>query len=245
MPEHSTWNGGRGGLFGKDRTRKCQFSPATFARMQFGDFNHFVGPAGYESTTQYDGWTTTVDGAGTIVMLDRVGGWLQLLSGGADGNGVNFQQAHESFLPAANRDIHFGCRIEVTEATELYFFAGLAITDTDIDTGSLPADIVGFAKTDGDANLDFLCQSTASGAVAQTDTGVDIAADTAIELGFTINGITNVKTYINGALDTTFSVAANTDIPVTEMAPAFSLRTGDNAIESLKIDWYSIVQNYV
>jgi len=178
-------------------------------------------------------------------MLDRVGGWLQLLTGAGDGNGVNLQQAHETFLPAANRDIHFGCRIEVTEATQSYFFAGLAITDTDIDTGSLPADIVGFAKTDGDANLDFLCQSTVSGAVAQTDTGVDIAADTAIELGFWINGITDVHTYINGAEDTTFAVAANTDIPVTEMALAFSFRTGDNFVESLKIDWYSIIQNYV
>ena len=245
MPEHSTWVGGRGGLLGRDRSRRCQFSPPTFARMQFGNFDHFCGPAAYEDTTHYDGFTTTVDGAGTIVLLDRVGGWLQLLAGGADGNGVNVQQAHETFLPAADRDIHFGCRIELDDATQSFFFAGLSITDNDIDAGSLGADIVGFLKDDGDANLDFICQSTASGAVAQTDTGQDLADNTAIELGFYINGITSVHTYINGVEDGTFAVAANTDIPVTEMALAFSYRTGEDETNSLKIDWYSIVQNYV
>jgi len=243
MPEHSLWH--RSSLYGKDRTRWSQFSPATFARFQFGNFDHFSGPAGYEDTTHYDGFTTTVDGAGTINLLDRVGGWLQLVSGAGDTNGIQIQQEHETFLPAAGRDIHFGCRIELTEATQSYFFAGLAITDTDIDTGSVPADIVGFVKADGSANLDFICNSTASGAVAQTDTGVDIVAATAIELGFTIHGITDVHTYINGALDNTFSVAANTDIPITEMAMAFSFRTGDNFVEDMSIDWYSIVQTYL
>jgi len=213
--------------------------------MQFGDFDHFVASPHYVDTTHFNGWTYTVDGAGTIVQLDRVGGWLQLLAGGGDGNGVNLQQAHETFLPAANRDIHFGCRIELDDATQSFFFAGLSITDNDIDTGSLGADIVGFLKDDGDANLDFICQSTASGAVAQTDTGVDLVDGTAIELGFMINGVTNVRTFVNGALDNTFAVAAATDIPVTEMALAFSFRTGENVTNSLKIDWYSIVQNYV
>jgi len=245
MPEHSTWVGGRSGLLGRDRSRRCQFSPPTFARMQFGDFDHMVGTPHWVDTTHYDGWTVTVDGAGTVNLLDRVGGWLQLLSGGATGNGVNLQMAHEAFLPAANRDIHFGCRIELDEATQSFFFAGLAITDNDVDDGSMPADIVGFTKGDGDTNLDFLCQSTASGAVAQTDTGVDLADNTAIELGFMINGITSVHTFVNGVEDTTFAVAANTDIPVTEMALVFSHRTGENVANSLKIDWYSIVQNYV
>ena len=243
MPGRSEWR--RTSLYGRDRATITQFSPPTFARQQFGDFNHFVGPGGYESTTVYDGWTTTVDGAGTIVMLDRVGGWFQLLTGAGDGNGVNWQQAHETFLPAADRDIHFGCRIETTEATQSYFFAGLAITDTDIDTGSLPADIVGYSSADGSANLDFLCQSTVSGAVAQIDTGTDIAADTAIQLDFWINGITDVHTYVNGVEDATTYMNTVANIPITEMALAFSFRTGDNFVESLKIDWYSIVQQYL
>ena len=242
MSKHSYWH--RSSLYGQDRTRACQFSPATFARYQFGNFDHFSGPSGYEDTTHFDGFTTTVDGAGTINLIDRVGGWLQLVSGAGDGNGINFQQEHETFLPAANRDIHFGCSIELTEATQSYFFAGLAITDTDIDTGSYPADIVGFEKTDGDANLEFICDSTASGALGTTDTGIDIVAAETIELGFSIFGITSVRTYINGVENAATYMNTVANIPITEMAMAFSLRTGDNFVEDMSIDWYSIVQTY-
>ena len=239
----SGWH--RNGLYGKDRTSWSTFSAPTFARNMFGNFSHFDGPQSYVSTTEMNGFTTTVDGAGTIQLLDRVGGWFQLLAGAGDTNGVNLQQEHECFLPAANRDIHFGCRIELDESTQSFFFAGLAITDTDIDQGSFPADIVGFVKNDGDQNLDFICQSTASGGIVQIDTGTDVADNTAIELGFTIHGITDVHTWINGAEDTTTYMNTVANIPITEMAMALSYRTGDNFAYSLKVDWYKIVQTYL
>jgi len=212
--------------------------------MQFGNFSHFCGPQEYEDTTHLDGWTTTVVGASTLVLLDRVGGWLQLLAGGVENNGVNMQQEHESFLPAANRDIHFGCRIEMVDVTESDFFIGLSTTNA--TAVAAPAnDLVGFWTHDGDANLDFQCQSTVGGAVGAVDTGVDLVDNTAIELGFFINGVTSVYTYINGALDNTFAVTAAADIPAVEMALTFAMLTGEGQPNDLKIDWYSIVQNYV
>ena len=241
MPEHSTWD--RGALLGRDRSRRCQFSPETFARMQFGDFNHFMGSCGYVDTTHFNGFTVTVDGAGTIVMLDRVGGWLQLLAGAGDTNGINMQQAHEAYLPAANRSIHFGCRIEMDDAEQSVFFAGLAIIDTDIEA-SVPADIIAFQSHDGDLNLDFQCQATAS-ARAAVDTGVDLVSGTAIELGFVVNGLTNVQAFVNGVLLDTFAVTLAAQIPITELAPVFEFKTGENIANSLKIDWYSLVQNYL
>jgi len=244
MPEHSTWSGGRGGLLGKDRTRLCQFSPPTFARMQFGNFSHFCAPEEYEDNNTIDGWTSTLVGASTLVLLDRVGGWLQLLGAGAENDGVNMQQEHESFLPAADRDIHFGCRIEMVDVTETDFFIGLATSDTTC-IATPPTDLVGFWTHDGDANLDFQVQSTANGLVAAVDTGVDLVSGTAIELGFTIHGVTDVHTYVNGVEDTTFAVAAAADIPAVEMALTFAMLSGEIAANDLKIDWYSIVQNYV
>ncbi len=242
MPEHSTWVGGRGGLLGRDRSRRCQFSPPTFARMQFGDFNHF-SPGKIIDTTHYAGWTVVVvQGASTLVMLDRVGGWLELLTAGANNDGIQMQTDPECYLPAANRDIHFGIRLEMTEATACDMFVGLGIADATF-IGTPPADLIGYWTHDGDANLDFQVQSTA-GAVAAVDTGVDLVADEAIELGFMVNGLTSVRTYINGALDNTFAIAAAADIPITELALTFAIETG-GAIEGLKVDWFSIVQNYI
>lgn len=243
MPEHSTWSGGRGGLLGVDRSRHCQFSPPTFARMQYGDFEHF-SPGKLTSTTTYPGYTVTVvAGASTLVMLDRVGGWLRLLTAGLDNNGIQMQSDAEYILPAANRDIHFGCRIEMAEVIQCDMFVGLGIADATF-IGTPPVDLIGFWTHDGDANLDFQCQSTAQ-ARAAVDTGEDLAIDTPIELGFMVNGLTSVKTYINGAEDATFAIGAVADIPVTELALTFAVETGENVIHDLKIDWYSIVQNYI
>ena len=243
MPEHSTWYGGRGGLLGRDRSRRCQFSPPTFARQQFGAFSHFVAPPGYESVTQFDGWTTTVIGAGTLVLLDRVGGWLQLLAGGVENQGLQMQSAGEMFLPAANRDIHFGCSIRSNDVTENDIFIGLSTTNATLI--SAPAnDLIGFWTHDGDANLDFQVQS-AAGAVAAVDTGVDLVDNTAIELGFSVSGLTSVSTHINGVTDATFAIAAAADIPITELALSFAVLTGEGAANTLEIDWYSIVQNYL
>jgi len=241
MPEHCLWD--RGGQHGKDRSRRCQYSPPTFARMQFGDFDHF-SPGKLTSTTTYPGWTVAVvAGASTLVMLDRVGGWLQLLTAGANNDGIQMQTDPECYLPAADRDIHFGCRIEMVEATQCDMFVGLGSTDATF-IGTPPADLIGFWTHDGDANLDFQCQSTA-GAVGAVDTGVDLVSGEAIELGFFVNGLTSVHTYINGAEDATFAIAAVADIPITELAVTLAVETGDNFAYDLRVDWFSIVQNYI
>ncbi len=250
MPEHCLWD--RGGQHGRDRSRHSQFSPPTFARMQFGSFEHY-SPGDLTSATTYPGWNVAVIGAGTLVMQDRVGGWMQMLCGGVENQGIQMQTGNqgaaapvwgESFLPAANRDIHFGIRIEMLDVTECDMFVGLSIGNATLITAPA-ADLIGYWTHDGDANLDFQVQSTGSGAVGAVDTGVDLADGTAIELGFMVNGVTNVRTFINGALDNTFAVAAAGDIPVTEMSLSFAVLTGEGQPNDLKIDWYSIVQNYV
>jgi len=241
MSKHSLWH--RETLYGRDRTRMCQFSPPTFARGQFGNFSHFCAPEEYEDNNTIDGWTSTLVGASTLVLLDRVGGWLQLLGAGAENDGVNMQQEHESFLPAADRDIHFGCSIEMIDAEQTDFFIGLAPKDTTV-IATPPTDLIGYWTHDGDSNLDFQCQSVANGLVAAVDTGVDLVSGTAIELGFFVNGVTSVHTYINGVEDSTFAVAAAADIPAVEMALTFAMLSGEVAANDLKIDWYSIVQCY-
>ena len=211
--------------------------------MQFGDFSHFVGPPGYKSNTVFDGWTTTVIGAGTIVLLDRVGGWLQLLAGGVENQGVQMQSLGEAFLPAADKDIHFGCSIRSNDVTENDIFVGLSATNATLI--SAPGnDLIGYWTHDCDANLDFQVQA-AAGAVAAVDTGVDLVANTAIELGFMVNGLTSVHTYINGVEDTTFAIAAVANIPLVELRPSFAVLTGEAAANTLEIDWFSIVQNYI
>lgn len=211
--------------------------------MQYGNFNHFVAPPEYAGAATFDGWTVTAIGAGTLVLMDRVGGWLQLLCGGLENQGIQMQQLGEAFLPAANRDIHFGCSIRSNDVTENDIFIGLSTTNATL-IAAPAADLIGYWTHDGDANLDFQVQSTAN-AVAAVDTGVDLADDTAIELGFMVNGLTSVHTYINGAEDTTFAITGAADIPITELRLCFAVLSGEAQPNTLEIDWYSIVQNYV
>lgn len=241
MPGHSTWDGGRGGLLGRDRSRRCQFSPPTFARFQFGHFEHY-SPGELTGVATYPGWTVTAIGAGTLVMLDRVGGWLELLSGVVENQGIQMQ-TQECFLPAADRDIHFGIRIRSNDVTQNDIFVGLSTTNATLVTAPA-ANLIGYWTHDGDANLDFQCQATALAAAA-VDTGEDLADDIPIELGFFVNGITSVHTYINGVEDTTALVNVVAQIPITELALSFAVLTGEGAQNTLEIDAYSIVQNYV
>ena len=241
----------RGALRGKDGFARIPFE-STFARKQYGAFDHFC-PGMLVSTTSYPGFTVTQNDAGTLVMADRVGGWLDLTGGAGDGDGVQMQSDGEMFKPAANKDIWFEASIKAADADDLDWMIGLAIHDTDVfaltnaasgsgagagdtDYGD-PASMIVFRGDDGDANIDFQVRSGGTG--AQADTGVDIVDATAIRVGFHVDGVSKVTPYINGTAYT----AVTTNIPTTELAITFAMSNGGTtANNTFGIDWYRCLQ---
>lgn len=220
---------------GRDGFCRTIYAPSGFARELYGNFEHYA-PSRLTSTTTYPGFDVDVLVAGTLVMADRVGGWLYLTGGGAATQGIQMQEEGCSYLPAAGLDIWFEAEIELNDADDIDWLVGLAEDDDDIWTAD-PTEIIAFRGDDGDLNIDF--QVRDGGAGAQADTGVDVANTTAIRLGFWVQGITQVVPYINGTAYT--AVTAN--IPTSVVGVSFGMRDGaTQANNTLRINWYRVLQ---
>lgn len=235
MARDETYDWKNQGLLGKDGWCRTLPGAAAFARRYYGAFDHFA-PSRLASTTAYDGFTVTAITAGTLVMADAVGGWLNLTGGAADGRGIQMQSDGEMFLPAANKDIWFEARIKVADADDIDWFLGLASTDTNIFSTD-PTELIAFRGDDGDANIDFQVRNGGTG--AQADSGTDLSDATARILGFHVIGATSVVPYINGSAQT----AVTSNMPTAEMALTFGMLDGaTTASNTLGLDWYRIVQ---
>ncbi len=225
-------------LLGRDGNIRTIFAPAAFAREYYGEFEHYA-PSRLTSTTTYPGWTVTpinLVGEGTLVMADRVEGWLQLVGSAAVGEGIQMQSDGLSFIPAANLDIFFEAEIELLDADDIEWMIGLADTDADVQTGD-PTELIVFRGNDGDLNLDFQVRDGGVGATA--DTGTDMGDTTSIRLGFWVRGATSVIPVINGVAQA--AVMAN--IPTALLSVTFSMLNGaTQANNTLSINWYRIVQ---
>lgn len=246
---HSYWENGNLVFYAGNKNNKVLTLPNAVTGANFNLFRSLVNvspdwgygmfedfaPSMITSTTTYPGYTVTVATGGTLVMADEVGGVLQLTPGGTENYGIQMQSDGEIFLPAANKDIWFECRVKGNDITQVDWMLGLTTTDTAI-IASIPDDLIGFVTHDGDDNVDF--QVRAGGTGAAVDTTVDLVATEYMTLGFYINGVTSVTPYINGTAYT----AITTNIPATEMALSFACLTGEAAVNTLDIDWYKIVQ---
>ncbi len=222
---------------GRDGFCRTIFAPAAFTRELYGSFEHFA-PGKLTSTTTYPGYDVDVFVAGTLVMADRVGGWLYLTGGGAVTQGIQMQEEGCSYLPAAGLDIWLEAEIELNDADDIDWFVGMANDDDDIWTGD-PTEVIAFRGDDGDLNIDF--QVRDAGAGAQADTGVDTANTTTVRLGFWVQGVTRVVPYINGTAITASIVTAN--IPTSVMGVAFGMRDGaTQANNTLRLNWCRVVQ---
>jgi len=201
--------------------------------LGYGSSEDFAPSKLYDTTT-YPGFTVT-DASGTLVMADAAGGVLQLTPLNKEDKGIQMQSDGEIILPAATKDFWFECRVKGNDVTEVDWFIGLATTDTSL-IASVPNSLIAFRTDDGDANINFQVRSGGTGDAA--DTGVDLTDGAWTRLGFFINGVTSVTPYVDGVAKT--AVTAN--IPATEMALSFAVLTGENAANTLDIDWYKLEQ---
>jgi hypothetical protein len=133
-----------------------------------------------------------------------------------------------------------------TNVAQIQGFVGLSVTDTTVFNGGdvSAADYIGFQATDTSqlaraGKLDFGVNATAGAEeiVAGTYTMI---TDTYVNLGFYVNGITDVTAYVNGVEYAKISTAAN--IPITEMTPTFVCQSNGTANPTMTIDWVRCVQ---
>lgn len=206
-------------------------------------FNDFLSDNDYNTTD----WTvTTVEaGAGTAseALQDTVLGTLLLTNDDADDDAdqINFKQ--ETFKLAANKKLWMEINFQVSEATNLDFFVGLAeAEDLTAVADNMPANGIGFHKEDGDTNIDV--SSSDNGTNLQTAAIATLAAATNVRLGLYFDGgatgSATITPYVNGTAGT--AISSVTYATMAEMAPLFMVRNGSAASRTMTIDFIKVVQ---
>lgn len=198
-------------------------------------FNDFLVAQDYAATD----WivTTTEAGAGDAteaIAADERSGALLLTNDAADNDLDALQSAEEFTSLTVGKRLWFETKLKISDATQSDLFVGLAITDTTVlDT----SDRVGFQKDDGDANIDVLTEK--NGTETNTDSGVDIVADTYVTLGFYWDGVNKVKFFVNRSL-----VASHTtNVPDDEnLALTIHIQNGEAVAKTCTVDYFYVCQ---
>lgn len=197
----------------------------------FDDFFHYKA-----QSTDDNGWTATLTGAGSAVTIaDAVGGVLTLTCDAADNDSAELQWNAETFKLATSKPLWFETRLKISDATESDMIVGLFITDTTVIDGG--TDGVYFRKADGDANINFVTEKNST--ETSTDTTIDIVAATYVKLGFFWDGSASVFAYVDGVLRATHTANICDD---EELAVTITVQNGEAVAKVLSVDYVKCVQ---
>lgn len=185
------------------------------------------------------GWTSTVveAGTGTQIFANAVtgGGDIALITTAANEyDGGNYQLNGEAFDITSGKELYFGAKIKVSDATQSDLFIGLAETDTTLMNTStshaiaLGGDGLFFSKLDGVTAIN--AKSYVDGSETNT-AAVSTALDTSYHWYEIVYNGTDVKFYFDGSLVSTFTA----DFPDGEITPSINFRAGAAAAKTLTI----------
>ena len=187
-------------------------------------------------------WTVVKDSSATAALgADAESGTLVLTSEATTDNDGSSVQGNEIFAVESGRDIWFETRIKVgdSEGSAIDLCVGLTVNfATNPEAMLTAADRIVFQVDDGDTNID--CVTEKDGTATTTDSGVDIADDTYVTLGFHVKGTGSVEFFVNRNL-----VATHTDnIPDDENLAigAMELSGSATGTKSATIDYLFAAQ---
>jgi len=198
-------------------------------------FDDFTGIA-VDSTND---WTVVKDtGASVGITADTANGYGNLTSAATtDDDGASIQ-GNEIFLPAAGREMWFMTRLQNNDADQTDVCAGFTVNFATNPEAMLTAsNRICFQINDGDASI--LCKTESGDSETSTDSGVDLADSTDIDLAIHVVGTGVVKFYIAGNLVATHT----TNIPTTELTvAAMSLSGSATGTRATLIDYILAAQ---
>lgn len=158
--------------------------------------------------------------------------------------GVQFQAMQAPFVGAAGNNIYFEARVRLSSiAGKNQIAIGLASVDTTIfAAGAITAAERAMWLQDVNTTAGSIEFSSADGGSEDTNayTGL-LAADTWVNLGFVMTGITSIQPYCNNVAKTEVTDAADISDGVAMYPSAASLMEGTASV-ILGIDWIRCVQ---
>lgn len=189
-------------------------------------------------------WVVTKDGSVAGSVLDRHGGWAQIITDVNDNDEFYLASIGESWLFAASKPIWFEAKVELTEVATDKANILVGLTDANganalLDNGAGPAASYSgavFFKVDGTLAWQF---ETSNAGTQVTNTSVGAyASGTAARVGFVFDpadGTTgSITPYFNGVEGTAHAI---TLASLTEMNLVIGVKAGSAAAETLKFDW--------
>jgi hypothetical protein len=199
--------------------------------------------------TNDDAWAidTTTSGAiapdttdeGGVIVFDSAG------NATAD-DGINAQLTNCGVLPAAGKTIYFEARVKMVDTGDDQYYIGLCEVQTAIIASGVVEDTddkCGWFRDSGASPADDKLSTIISRAAAENE-GADkasVADDTWVKLGFVINGLTDVKFYVNGELVQTNTTTAS--IPNKFMCLSFVSQVEQTSADAeLRVDWVRLAQ---
>ena len=179
--------------------------------------------------------TTLVNLSTHALVAGALGGNMLITTAAAENDGAQLQWLGEAFLPTANNEIYFGCRFQVSEATQTDFLVGLCITDTTAITDV--TDGIYFRKVDETTACNFVVESNAGTETATA--ALTVVAATWYTLEWKWNG-TNLYFYVDGVY---VGAPVLTNIPTAEyMTPTIAFLTGGGGARTMTVDWMRCIQ---
>ena len=157
-------------------------------------------------------WTEIKDGNASVgIVADELNGAVALTSEATtDDNGASIQ-GNEIFAVQTDKSIWFETRIKCNDADQTDLCFGLTVNfATNPEAMLTAADRIVFQVNDGNASI--LCKTEKNGTETSTDSGIDLADDTYVRLGFWANSTGSVQFFIDRQLVATHT----TNIPDDE-----------------------------
>lgn len=187
--------------------------------------------------------THTSGNAGTsktsvVHAADLKGGWLNLVPGSSENDGINMQHANESFRVEPDSWLYFGIRYRTgsEQTSEQDFVLGLAENDPSVITNTSHG--IYFRSFDGDTYIKccvVIDETTVKTLIATSD----CQEDTVFIDEFLVKSTDSVEFWHNGSTVGKYTAG----IPSTDLAVTFAFFTGaSNSSQDLYIDWVRCIQ---
>ena len=148
-------------------------------------------------------FVTTLVGASTAVPTDIQGGAMLITAAGAEDDGVTIQlgsTAGESLSFALRYPTYFGVVLQISDADQTDFLAGVTVTD--VDPIGAVTDGFYFRSVDETAVVNFVLEDDSLETVTAVNTMTD-ATDVRLEFTYSADG--NVRAYVNSVLMATIA----------------------------------------
>lgn len=193
-------------------------------------------------------WVVTKDGSVAGSVLDRAGGWAQIITDVNDNDEFYLASIGESWLFQAGKKLWFEAKIELTEAATNAANLIVGLSDANgantlLDNGGgPPASYSGAVWFKVDGSLAWQFETSNAGTQVTNATAGTFVSGTAFRVGFIFepgDGTTGaIYPYLNGTKGTAHAI---TLASLTEMNAVLGVKTGGARAETLKFDYIQIV----